>query len=369
MTGDTGRPFIRRLALGVAFVRAALVYWLQVFPRVAGEVGRRRRRAGAIPDPGLRETALWVLRTKRDNLEGAAAFAAFAQRAGRARAIGAQVGLQGIYDYVDALSEQPHRDPVGNSRHLHQALRRALQPAEPHPDYYAMQAGRHDGEYLVALVQACRAALVGLPSHTYVIEAAERAVERIVAYQTFNVASPDKSDRLREWATVQASAGEDLRWWETAASAGSSLGLFALISLAADPETAPAEIPAIERAYFPWVGALHSLLDSLVDIREDTREGQRNLITLYASPREAALRLRMLTRESLGQVAQIAHAAPHQLILAGMVGSYLSEGEARRPNVRLASDAVIDVAGGLACVALRMHRLRRALRRCSRRQE
>lgn len=363
MTGNIGRRLVRQLKLGPAFIRAALVYWLDVFPRVADEVKYRRRRARTIPDPGLREIALGVLHTKRDNLDGAAAFAAFAPRGYRATAIRAQVGLQGIYDYVDTLAEQPHPDPVGNSSQLHQALRQALEPAVAHSDYYATHGVRQDGQYLATLVQACRAALTGLPSHPCIAEAANRCVERIISYQTFNVIAPDAHDRLKEWASLQTPAGMNLQWWETAASAGSSLGLYALLALAADPRITPQEIEAIEGAYFPWVGALHSLLDNLVDLHEDANDGQRNYVAQYSSPQEAALRMRMLTRASLRHIAKIPNAVPHQLILAGMVSSYLSAREAHRPDARPVADAVIGATGPFAQVALAIHRVRRALGR------
>ena len=43
------------------------------------------------------------------------------------------------------------------------------------------------------------------------------------------------------------------------------------------------DVEAIEGAYFPWICALHSLLDRLVDVAEDERAGQRNLLS-YTRP-------------------------------------------------------------------------------------
>jgi tetraprenyl-beta-curcumene synthase len=358
MAGDAGRLFVRELQLGPAFVRATLVYWFAVFPQVVREIEHRQRRARTIPEADLRDIALRVLRTKRSNLEGAAAFATFAPRRHRAPVIRTQVGLQSIYDYVDTVSEQPNRNPVGNSHHLHQALHRALEPTIPHPDYYACQTARQDGRYLAVLVEASRAALANLPSRLGVAEAANRFAERIVYYQTFNVHTTDDGDRLKAWAKHQTPADLDVRWWETAASAGSSLGLFALVAFAAEPCTASSDIEAIECAYFPWIGALHSLLDNLVDMQEDARDGQRNYVAQYACPQEAAERMRMLAREAVEHVALISNAVPHKLILAGMVSSYLSAREAYLPNVRLATHYVIDAAGAFTRAALVMHRAR-----------
>ena len=37
----------------------------------------------------------------------------------------------------------------------------------------------------------------------------------------------------------------------------------------------------IDRAYFPWIGALHTLLDSLVDRHEDRESGRPSLLSYY----------------------------------------------------------------------------------------
>jgi tetraprenyl-beta-curcumene synthase len=363
MTGSAGRPFVRTLELGPAFVRAALVYWFQVFPQVASEVRYWQRRVRTIPDESLRNVALTAQQSKRGNLEGAAAFAAFAPREYRPEVIRAQVGLQGIYDYVDTLAEQSNQDDVSNSRQLHQALCRALEPTMPHPDYYAYQTARQDGRYLVVIVETCRDALANLPSRLGVATAVNRFVERIIHYQTFNAPTRDDKDRMKAWAMLQTPTHSDMRWWETAASAGSSLGLFALVAFAADPSITLSEIEAIERAYFPWIGALHSLLDHLIDMQEDASDGQRNFMTLYSSPQEAAVRLQMLTEKSVEHIGRLSNAKPHRLVLAGMVSSYLSTREAYAPDVRLTTSYVLGASGAFVRASLFIHRARRALDR------
>ena len=288
-----GRP---RLAL--AFARAACVYWLNVFPLLSRQVKSRQRHARVIPDEALRSIALEVQHTKRGNLEGAAAFATFVPRAHRRAVIGAQVALQGIYDYVDALAEQPSDDPILNSSRLHQALQAALTPNAPHSNYYSHHAHTNDGEYLRGMADACRASLGSLPSHTVIAAPTLRFAQRIIAYQTFNVSSDSGQIALARWASSETPGLLDLRWWETAASTGSSLGIFALLALAADPHANAMQAGLIEHAYFPWIGALHSLLDSLIDIEEDAANGQPNLVAHYASTEEVAIRMRLLAVES-----------------------------------------------------------------------
>ncbi|HEY2570156.1 MAG TPA: DUF2600 family protein, partial [Solirubrobacteraceae bacterium] len=74
-----------------ALAGAARSYWLGVFPDACREVRVWRTHAAKIPDPALRRLALRAHLEKRGNLEGAAAFAAFTQPAGRHAAVRAIV--------------------------------------------------------------------------------------------------------------------------------------------------------------------------------------------------------------------------------------------------------------------------------------
>ena len=156
-------PSIReRVALAVAFLDAALRYWLTVFPRASRGVSHWQRRAAQIPDPTLRRLGIDSLR-ERSNIEGAAAFAAFAPRTHRAAVVRALVAFQAAYNYADLLSEQPHANAIANGHRLHEALPAALQatpdPSAPQLDYYALHPQRNDGGYLRELVGTARAAL------------------------------------------------------------------------------------------------------------------------------------------------------------------------------------------------------------------
>ena len=111
---------------------------------------------------------------------------------------------------------------------------------------------------------------------------------------------------------------------ETAASAGSSLGLFALITAAGRAELEEDEANAIESVYWPWGGALHSLLDSLLDANEDAHANQRNLTDYYKTTAEATARLRMLATHALHAADALANADEHSLILASMASYYLA---------------------------------------------
>ncbi len=377
--GIAGASGIRGAA---AFLRAAPVYWCAVYPQVCAELAWQRRRAEAIPDPRLRRTALHVLQSKRSNVDGAAAFAAFAPAARRAAVIRAQVSFQSVYDYLDALTEQPHPDPIANSRRLHGALTAAVAPrvsgsptaagrlaledrfAPPdHAGHGVPVEAEDDGGYLRENVERCRTALRALPSYEVVRASAIRLASHIVGYQTYNVGGgAEPRAALAGWARARTPRGSDIHWWETAASAGSSLGLFALIAMAARPGATAAEATAVEQVYFPWIGALHSLLDSLIDRDEDEASGQHPLIEHYGRPDQIAAGLRRLARESSRRAAALPDAASHTAILASMAALYLADREAAGPRARRARGEVLQALGGLTAPAMAVMRMRMLLR-------
>jgi tetraprenyl-beta-curcumene synthase len=355
-----------RLRRPARFAAAVASYWTGVFPQVCGELRHWREQALAIRDPLLRIQALEAL-AERGNMEGAAAFCALQPRPRRELAVRAAVAFQAAYNYLDALSELPSARSARCRRHLHGALLAALDPTAAHLDLQLdcyKDFGRHqDDGYLQALVDRCRRSLCELPSYEQIAPAARRAAERVVCFQALN--DPDRACReaIERWGREQIPVGSDLRWWETAASAGSSLGVHAMIAAAAEPAIDPAHVEALERAYFPWIGALHSLLDHLIDAPEDARNGQGNLIGCYASQMQAAERMALLTERSLAAARALGPAHRHELIVAAMAAFYLCSPAARTQAARPVAQAVLDALGSLARPALAVFNTRRSLER------
>jgi tetraprenyl-beta-curcumene synthase len=347
----------RRLALAVAFSSSARRYWLTVFPAVRREIRCLRRDALRIPGTELRASAIHNLKAEDGNLEGAAAFAVFVPRAYRDCAIRAQVAFQATYDYVDSLAEQPRAAFPANAGRLHCALLVALSPGAPHVDYYAHHPGRADGGYLVGLIDACREAISCLPSYALVAETVQGAAQRIVTYQRHNQPTGDDSD-FADWAGRETPPGTGLRWWETGAACGSSLTIFALLAAAADPKLKRRRAEAVEAVYWPWAGALHTLLDSLIDRDEDAANGQHCLIAHYACPQEMAARLQLLATEALERAKAVG--VEHRLILAGMASLYLSDERAWLPGARLGAEGVLGALGNLATPTMLVLRVRRS---------
>jgi tetraprenyl-beta-curcumene synthase len=346
--------FAQRLALAGTFVLAALRYWLVVFPRICIELRSWRRRAALIGDPALRGAALDAL-SKRANIEGAAAFAAVTPGRRRGKLVRALVAFQAIYDYVDLLAEQPCAEPALDARHLHAALLVALEPGAPHHDYYAWHCQREDGGYLAEMVDACRSALSALPSRAAVAVPARRSAARIVAFQSRSLG---ERHELERWARRQRVPGSGVMWWEAAAAAGSSLAVYALLAAAAAPSLRDRDVAAIEDAYFPWVGALHSLLDSVVDEAEDAATGQLSLVGCYRSAPEAAVRMRWLALRALQAVRALPGGSRHAVLFVAMACNYLSAPEVSAPDSRAIAQAVRGSLGGIAGPALLIFRIR-----------
>ncbi len=360
-------------ASGATFARATRTYWGSVFPQVSRELEMWRERACEIPDPALRMQALEAL-GKRGNMEGAAAFATFVPREHRAAVVRATVAFQTAYNHLDTISEQLSSIGPAEARILHEALVAALACLSPgtwSERGRSVQSG-HDYErqthppkkdedgYLTALVETCQEALSELPSYELVAPAARRAAQRVVCFQAFN--GRERGD-MQHWGRAQTPPDSALCWWETAASGGSSLGVHVMIAAAAEPEIDAAHVQALEKAYFPWIGALHSMLDQLVDIEEDARAGQPNLVELYDSTAEAAERMGMLAERALECARALEPEHRHELIVAAMASFYLSAPEARVGEASVVTRAVLDVFGGLARPALAIFRGRRVVER------
>lgn len=342
-----------------AFAIAAVRYWLTVLPVARAELRRLRRRAKRIPDRTLRQLALGVYESDWASLEGVAAFAVFAHPSRRAGVARLLVRFQSIYQYTDVLMEQANRSPAANARQLHAAVVAAVQPRSRHVDYYAHTDCGDDGGYLVELVNSCRILLGELPHYSAVKAAVVGQARRIVLYQShINLAERSDHPGIAAWAKRAAPAAARARWWELAAASGSSLAMLALLAAAADPALTERHVRIVEALYWPWMGALHTLLDSLVDRTEDALTGQNNLLDHYPSPCEMADRMEYLTRETASRAR--AAGVEHRLILAGVVSLYLSDPQAWEPYARATSERVLMALGamaGPAMLLLRTHRL------------
>jgi len=336
---------------------ALSLYWFVIYPRTRDELRRWNERARAIVDPVLREHALSKLRSERMVLEGAAAFAILAAPRHRIDVIRACVTFEIVYEYTDILGEQPVEDPLAHNLALNRALLAAVEPMTPH-EAHLRELGKHDPDYLHELIDVCRAGIMQLPHHAAILSTVQRLAALAAETQTLNhVGLPDGHRQLAQWAATQHRT--DATWWELAAATSSPLGIFALFAAASAQSTTQDALAAIDAAYFPWIGALVWLMESLVDHLEDAGSDNLNYFGQYGSRTEAADRLVTVARRAGEAAADLPDGSLHTLLLAGAVALYLSTHEANHAEVRDVADAIRKAIGGPIGPLMAVLRLRR----------
>lgn len=316
-----------------AAVRLVVSYYLTVARHVRRELTCWREHAQAIPDPSLRRLAQAKLADEHLNAQAAAVFATLAPLRKRQHAARMIVAFQVMYDYLDAVSEQPSADPVANGLRLHEALLAAVVPTRPAVDYYAFSTcGRDDGGYLDRVVASFRSRMSAMPAEATVRRALARCAARVGEGQTrTHAADAAGVDQLRAWGATVARASP-YEWWEATAGAASTLALHALFAAAADACTMAADARALERAYFPAVCAISTLLDAFADQSSDRLSGTRNYLDYYASDTEAIRRLVTIARDADSRTRGLKRGTRHATIVSGISAFYLSAVSAREPE-------------------------------------
>jgi tetraprenyl-beta-curcumene synthase len=337
-------------------------YWLVAFPTARRQVRACAARAAAIPDSRLRHHALDKLADEQMSAEGAAAFAVLAARGALSTTTRTCVAFELLFDVLDALAEDDVDDPEANNRQLHRALVAAFEPDAKVEEYLAHHPASDASQYLATLVHECRTGLQQLPRwrvvQRWLVVAATRAGEA----QTLNhVGRTTGPSEFEHWSTRQEWSTSALRWWELAAAAGSPLGIFALLATASDARATAAEASAVSDAYFPWIAALHWLLESVVDYADDRLTGNPSYVSHYASQQEATERLRLIATRAVADARRLPQAELHMLLLAGMVALNLSHHGADDDAAREACQAVREALGGIVTPLLLVLRLRRWL--------
>ena len=318
---------------GLALVLANVRYWTTIAPKVRGELTRWRARALEIEEPELRTLALQTLQREGFAAEVAATLATLTPRRHRATAVRAIVAFEVMYDYLDGLTEQPAPDPIANGRMLFKAFTDSVDPsADLDADYYRHCPSPGDGGYLRELATTVKDALACLPSAKALapamLQAASRCAEAEVLTHAGTFTSTPQvegcASQAELWARNKA-IGSGLEWREYLAGAASSvLAVHALIALAGDEHTTVDHAAPIDAVYLA-LGALSTMLDSVMDYEEDTENGTIAYIRHYGDDRS-------IIGDRMVHVAQAAarraHDAPrsvhHLMTLAGVAAYYTS---------------------------------------------
>jgi tetraprenyl-beta-curcumene synthase len=326
-------------------------------PAVANELDAWRALAHRVPDPAIREDALNALACKRGNTNGAALFWTVTRARSRPL-LRVLVAYQALWDFLDNVNERGAQAGIANGRQLHLALVEALDPDGPTSDYYRYHPWREDGGYLRSLVCACRENCARLPSYERVRASLIQEAVRAQVLGINHELDPIRRDMtLRTWAVQERHKEFDVDWFELTAAASASLTIFALLALSAEPSCAESDIERTRNAYFPWVSATATMLDSYVDEVEDTANGDHRYIAHYPNPQFTAERLRHLIQRSFSEARALPNGEQHELIVACMIAMYLSKESARTKAMRATTNKLVNAGGPLTKALLPILRL------------
>jgi tetraprenyl-beta-curcumene synthase len=339
VSGVGDRRFAARAALALALAHAR--YWVSVAPLVRGELRRWETRAAEIPDPRLRGLACGTLRSERFDVEAIAMIATIAPARYRERAVEAIIALQVMFDYLDALTEQPTANPIRDGLQYSQAFLDALTLATPpRGDYYAYDIGDGDAGYLSDLALAVRQALLVLPAVGSIAAVIAKTATRCAEAQVrVHAAVRSGDEQLERWATQEA-RGSELEWREWLFGAmGSVIAAHALIAAAADERTTIAQASAIDSTYLSLC-AVATALDQVVDHQADVLAGEQSYMHLYENPQALAQQIAPIARRVIQRAQTMPNGAHHAMILSGVVAYYTSQPSAMEEYARPVSEHI-----------------------------
>lgn len=347
-------PSARQLRVLIAAVVRELTWTL---PAAAGEVRAWRSLARVAADAPTRMDALSSLARKRGHIDGAAIFTILprTREHGLLRLL---VAYEITWDFLDSANEHGATAGQLNGRQLHLALRDALDCGTATTDYYRFHPWRDDGGYLRGLVATCRQCCMQLPAYESV---RSFALEEANCSQVLGInheLNPLARDiALREWALAICNAAEDAAWFELTGAASASLTIHALLALAAEAPRDVTDVELVRSAYFPWISAATTMLDSFVDQLQDAVSGDHSYVRHYASPAHQVERISELIERSLRAAGGLPDGERHRLIVACMAAMYLSKDCARSTKLRKDAGALLRAGGGLTQMLLPVLRM------------
>lgn len=337
---------------------ASLIF--DILPRVERELLALKKFLESCPPSPLREQAETSIKKKRFHCQGGAVFCLL-NPPSRDCLLPLIVSFQTISDYLDNLCDRvempfekgellEREKDLGKEkafRQLHLALLDALEPEITFPrNYYRFYPFQEDGGYLERLIEKCRENLAMLPSYAVVKDKALHLAGLYRNLQSLKHLSPaHRAIYLEEWFTPYRNSYPSLYWNEFAAAAGSTLGIFALFTLASRENVSDKEIEEIFNGYFPWICGLHILLDYFIDQEEDQREGDLNFVLHYSSPGEEVRRLKLFLEKALSRSGQMRDYFFHRTVVKGLLALYLSDPKVDLQGLKNVSRKLLEAVG------------------------
>lgn len=319
----------------------------RVLPSTRTYLNQWKQRARQIPDPELRKQALASIETKTFHCEGGAILALLAKEKAD-EVIRFIVAYQTISDYLDNLCDRSTSlDPL-DFRALHESMFHALTPDANHTDYYRFRQEKDDGGYLCALVETCQDFLKSLSEYKVIASTLHELAGYYCDLQVHkHVSHEERVPRLQSWFERYRNGLPPMSWYEFSACAGSTLGIFCIVSYAMAGSFTDQRTRELKDGYFPWVQGLHILLDYFIDQDEDRRGGDLNFCFYYENREMMMERLAHFIEQADQSIDRLPDSRFHRMINRGLLGIYLADDKVRRQkHVRRLAARIIRRGGG-----------------------
>jgi tetraprenyl-beta-curcumene synthase len=320
--------------------------YTKVFPAVSQLLQNWRDKAEKIPDPELRQQALSSISNKMFHCEGGAILTLLAGQH-RKKAIEFVVAYQTISDYLDNLCDRSTSLSEKDFRALHESMFHALSPGVKPVNYYRYRDEQDDGGYLADLVLTCQKVLSEMQAYPNIASELIGLAQIYCDLQVHkHVVVQEREPRLISWFGEYQSVLPDITWYEFSACAGSTLGIFCLVSYAFQGDFTKESAETITKGYFPWLQGLHILLDYFIDQNEDKLEGDLNFCTYYKNEQHMLERMVYFAREAESSCSKLPNSKFHRLIQRGLLGIYLADRKVSEcPVIKKMASQLVKVGG------------------------
>ena len=304
-----------------------------VFPAVHQELKGWQEKAKQIPNEELRTQALSSIAHKTFHCEGGAilALAAGEKKNDVIRFI---VAYQTISDYLDNLCDRSTSLDPDDFALLHQSMKDALCPTALTTNYYELREDQDDGGYLSGLVTTCQSVLKEIKRYDDI----EPYLNKLCTYYCDlqihkHVKWEERVNRLESWFNESKhQLPSDLSWYEFSACAGSTLGIFCLVSYGFRKDFTEQLATTIYDAYFPYVQGLHIMLDYFIDQEEDRDGNDLNFCFYYETEERMIERLCYFVEQANNDVKKLPDGKFHSMINQGLIGIYLADSKVKRQS-------------------------------------
>jgi Protein of unknown function (DUF2600). len=316
----------------------------KILPAVKEELSYWKGKAEAIPDPELRKQALASIRDKAFHCVGGAIFSLLSGKNYR-ESLRFITAFQTMSDYLDNLCDRSNSLDAEDFAALHESMEDAITIGRTPGDYYRFRREKEDGGYLAGLVQVCQQVLSGCASYSKIFPGMRDLCQYYCALQIHkHVPRKERVGRLMAWHRKFGRNYPELAWYEFSAAAGSTLGIFCLVSYGMNPCQA-GNLDQIQKGYFPYIQGLHILLDYLIDQKEDEAGGDLNFCHFFPNEKTLLERFKYFYRQADEKAKTLPDPRFHQFINRGLLALYLSDDKASNKKIRPAARTLLRLGG------------------------